>query len=47
MDDESNEIKTKNLEQINNSKNHKNVRFSSPNIFSQDFLYFKMILFEN
>ena len=41
MDDESNEIKTKNLEQINNSKNHKNVRFSSPNIFSQDFLYFK------
>ena len=41
MDEESNKIKNSNLEQINNLNNHKNVRHSSPNIFSQDFLYFK------
>ena len=41
MDEESNEIKPKNIEQINNINNHKNVRHSIPNLFSQDFLYFK------
>ena len=41
MDEESNKIKNSNLEKLNNLNNHKNVRHSSPNIFSQDFLYFK------
>ena len=41
MDEESNEIKPKNIEQINNINDHKNVRHSIPNLFSQDFLYFK------
>ena len=41
MDEESNEIKPKNKEQINNINDHKNVRHSIPNLFSQDFLYFK------
>ena len=41
MNDDSDETKIQNLEQIKDSKRSQTIRFSNPNIFSQDFLYFK------
>ena len=41
MDDDSNKTKFLNFEQIKDSKRNQAIKISNPNIFSQDFIFFK------
>ena len=41
MNDDSNKTKFLNFEQIKDSKRNQAIKISNPNIFSQDFIFFK------